>query len=434
MAFNPALTVLADDTLLGAPTIKLSPSSSEPEVNQPVPLNSKEIEDEYRLGPGDVITIMDPSSSLDGLPYVNSTTVAPDGTVSIYPIGLLSASGKTLRQLTEEVNKKCEPILRKPNLVLVLSQTRPVEVYVLGDVLNPGLYRSNDQPGGSSGSSSSNQSSGSSPPGTGGGNLMMPAGGSTKGSSGSSMAGVVVQNFGPTVSNPAPGPSTLTALTALQLAGGVRETADIRHIKIRRATSKKTTEFNLEELLLNGEIAQDVVLRPGDTIMVPKGGENFAAELFGNAASQRRLARIFGSVKSPGVYQLMPNDDVLSLIARAGGFSDDAYTWRVTLSRTDRNGRFIAKKISMKKSIKDKNYIGRVPLMSGDVVQVHANYIKKAAPRTLTICGALTSAFIILFLSRRIVDQSNPSSSSSSSSSGSLNSNNAGPLGLPSVF
>ncbi|MBY0359189.1 MAG: SLBB domain-containing protein [Candidatus Obscuribacterales bacterium] len=439
---NPYLAVMAQDSMeLKEPPIKIAPlsigapqnaasdnaASGGTETSGKAESDFEKSEDEYVLGPGDEITVMDPSLGIDGQPYVNTSVIGPDGMITIYPVGLIKAAGKTLRQLTQEVDKKSEVLLKKPEMVLVLSKTRPIEVYVLGDVLNPGLYRSmaDQKDQGSSdnnqGQNNQTQQQSLSMLGTGG-----QSGGGGKGGGGQTM---LLQNYGSLTPESKPGPTTLTALTAIQQAGGVRETADIRHIRVRRGGSKKIINFNLEELLINGDESQDVLLQPGDTVMVPRGGEDFAAEYFGLAAHKRRVVRIFGSVKFPGVYALQPNDDVLSVIARAGGFSDDAYTWRVTLSRVDRKGHFVARKISVKKSIKDQNYIGRVPLASGDVVQVHANYIKKVSPRASTIAATFASAFFILFLSRRIVDQSNPNTNNSS-----LNSNNAGPLGLPSVF
>lgn len=428
-------SVLAQQQL---PTVDLQPAL--PEGRPTLDLDS----DEYILGPGDVLSITDVTSSVDGRPTTSSAVVLPDGTASIYPIGLIRARGKTLRTLTEEVRIRYQAIAKNPEFILGLSQTRPVEVYVLGEVVNPGRYRGDKDRGEGSGQLLLSAVPFAGPSGqttpvprqrSNALDYLLPfspvtaALGSAAGVGGAPPA---TPTSGRTRYSDAArilAPTTLTCITALQLAGGVKETADVRHVQVRRK-GQPAMEVDLMGLLVDGNAASDVVLKPEDVVLVPKGSAPFKAEELGLVASQSRVVRVFGSVRVPGIYELAPQDDVLSIISRAGGFTETAVTRKVWLSRKLADGRTITSKVSIRRSMRHFDSVGRKPLVSGDVVEVKESIVKKTAPRTLTIAGTFASAFLILYASRRIIDKSQPNNSSG----GTLTQTNGGPLGLPSVF
>ncbi|MBY0359190.1 MAG: SLBB domain-containing protein [Candidatus Obscuribacterales bacterium] len=362
------------------------------------PFQGPEIEvGSYILGPGDQLQVIDPSQSIDGEPITTFVNVLPDGTVSIYPIGILPAAGKTISELEQEVNNKAAAIIKSPQISLSLEKARPATIYVLGYVLNPGRFTNGHnikaktgtaQPGGRFGPYNKPNEFRSSAPALGPLNK--------------TLSGSVSQGTRPV------GADVLTVLTAIQLAGGVRESADIRHVALRRrGTQGVARTIDLWNLLIEGVDGQDVLLQDGDVVFVPKGNYAFDAELLGSAADQSRPVRIIGDVQMPGIYRLSPRDDLLSIIARAGGFNNTAKMHHVVLSRMNREGKIEARSVSIGKSMKNGQYIGRVPVRPGDLVQVKTSYVKRAAPRVATGLGIFTSAFLILYLSRLIVDQSN---------------------------
>lgn len=399
--------------------------------------------DEYILGAGDVLSMIDMTASADGKPVQTTAPVLPDGTASIYPIGLIKAGGKTLRVLTEEVRQRYSSVARSPDFIIGIAHLRPVEVYVVGEVINPGLYRSEIDSG-------SRQIMLSATPFSGPG--VQPA---PKAPSGSSIldflapfspvaaAGAAAAGVGaaPLAAQPRPNrnlggdvakiqaPTTMTTITAIQLAGGVKETADIRHVQVRHR-NKVTKEVDLWSILVEGDAGADQLLAAGDVVVVPKGSTQFKAEALGLTASQSRVVKVFGGVKSPGIYELSPQDDVLSVISRAGGFTETAIQSKVWLSRKMPDGKQRHLKVSIRKSMKHHDVQGRSPLASGDIVEVRESMVKKVAPRALTIGATFFSAFMILYLSRRIVDQSQPQQVGG----GGITQTNGGPLGLPSVF
>lgn len=343
----------------------------------------------YILGPGDQIQVLNPAEGFsNGTPLTMSTTVSPDGTISVYPVGVLFASGKTLGALEKEINQKAATLLKSPQITISLQQSRPATIYVLGYVANPGRY----QNGYNLASQTCTAPISKPEPGT-----------STSGGGSPSLSGSV------SMSQSLP-PDVLTVLTAIQLSGGVRESADIRHISVKNRNSSVAREVDLWRLIVEGVDKQDILLQDGDVVFVPKGGEAFNGDLLGSASDNGRPVRIIGDIKMPGVYILGPTDDLLSIIARAGGFNHTAQMRFVILSRMNRDGKIETHRVSIPRSVKNGNYIGRVPILPGDLVQVKTSYVKRAGPRVAITLGTLTSAFIILYLSRIIVDQSNPSS------------------------
>lgn len=97
---------------------------------------------EYVLRPGDVLKIEffdheDLSTPATGPnPYV----VRPDGKVSFLLIGDVDVSGKTVSKFQEELIKLYSKFLRNPNITVNITDYGGTRVYVLGEVLRPGMY------------------------------------------------------------------------------------------------------------------------------------------------------------------------------------------------------------------------------------------------------------------------------------------------------
>ncbi|MFW6368056.1 MAG: polysaccharide biosynthesis/export family protein, partial [Halothece sp.] len=82
-------------------------------------------------------------------------------------------------------------------------------------------------------------------------------------------SGSVIQ--GQTLGARTVGPPSLSDV--ISLAGGIRETAQIREIEIirqERGNDTKTINIDLWELLQSGGGQGDIALRPGDRIVIPE--------------------------------------------------------------------------------------------------------------------------------------------------------------------
>jgi len=72
-----------------------------------------------------------------------------------------------------------------------------------------------------------------------------------------------------------------------------------------------------------GKLSQNVGLRDGDTLVVPRAQSVF----------------VFGQVKTPGAYSITHGTTVLQALSLAGGVTDRGSTGRVYIVRTEADGK-----------------------------------------------------------------------------------------------
>lgn len=118
-----------------------------------------------------------------------------------------------------------------------------------------------------------------------------------------------------------PGTYTLSSLSsafnALYAAGGINDIGTIRDIKVFRA-GKVIAVIDVYDYLLNGNTQGDVRLTDNDVIVV---------------GPYQCLVNIRGKARRPMFYEMKTNESVKQAIAYAGGFTGDAYTNNVRLTR-----------------------------------------------------------------------------------------------------
>jgi len=127
-----------------------------------------------------------------------------------------------------------------------------------------------------------------------------------------------------------PGSYTISSLStisqALYLAGGVSEIASLRSIRLMRA-GEAVTEFDLYDLLLEGDASDDKMLQSGDVVFIPTRGE---------------MVTVKGEVKRPALYELKGNESLEDAIRFAGGSEDSAYLSSAQLQRIVKGKRLIS--------------------------------------------------------------------------------------------
>ena len=119
----------------------------------------------------------------------------------------------------------------------------------------------------------------------------------------------------------APGTYTLSAFAtvfhALYMAGGISDLGTLRNIRVYRQ-GKLVTVVDIYEYILNGRLAGNVMLKDNDVIQV---------------GPYDCLVGVTGNVKRPMFYEMRKNESVATLLKYAGGFTGDAYTKSVRLTR-----------------------------------------------------------------------------------------------------
>jgi polysaccharide export outer membrane protein len=92
--------------------------------------------EDYVIGPGDVLAIS--IWKEDALSRV--VKVLPDGTISFPLIGELTAGGKSLSALKQEVNDKLKRFVPDPILSVSVQEVNSMMIYVIGKVNSPGRF------------------------------------------------------------------------------------------------------------------------------------------------------------------------------------------------------------------------------------------------------------------------------------------------------
>jgi polysaccharide export outer membrane protein len=134
--------------------------------------------------------------------------IRPDGGISFPLAGDLMAAGQSVGQLTENLAKRLSQFIPNPVVTVDLQENLGNRVYVTGRVTKPGVYLVNQD---------------------------------------------------------------VSVLQALAMAGGLTPFADRDDIKILRREDgvERAIPFNYKQVQRGERLQQNIILRPGDTVLVP---------------------------------------------------------------------------------------------------------------------------------------------------------------------
>ncbi len=193
-----------------AAVLALGVGACEPHAgSDPAPAASTDVPSEYVIGPGDVLSIFvyeAPPLSVTDLP------VRPDGRISVPLVPDVLAAGKTPSQLGTEISGKLKKFVNDPNVtVMVRSFQGPADrqVRVIGEATDPQAipYREN-----------------------------------------MSVLDVMIATKGLT-----------------KFAAGNRAVI-LRHVGLK----EQRIPVHLSDLIKDGDISQNVMMHPGDTLIIPQ--------------------------------------------------------------------------------------------------------------------------------------------------------------------
>ncbi len=295
----------------------------------------------YLLGPGDRIEV-----SVYGFPeYTGPLSVLPDGTIALPIVGKVIAAGKTTDQLTQDLRVILDRILVDPAVSVSLNALRPIVVNVSGEVYRPGPIQIED-------TVNINQNT-------------------------------QVAYAPPSISE------------ALVEAGGIRRTADIRNVVvIRELPNGETinTEINLWDTLWSATLPEEMLLRDGDLIFVPRlpEGEVIDNHLLARSsfAPDTVRVRVVGEVTRPGEVAVPPNSSLSSAVAIAGGPTDDARLKDVAFIRMDdATGEIMQEEVDL------RDLIDTYQVQDGDVIVVP----KSTSGSVLDLAARLVNPLNFLF-------------------------------------
>ncbi len=135
-------------------------------------------------------------------------TVRPDGNISLPLLNDVAAAGYTPDQLREKLVEAASKYIEDPNATVVVKEIHSRNVYVTGNVAKPATYA-----------------------------LM----------------------------------GDMTVLQLIALAGGLQEYADAKNIVVIRNENgrPKYHQFNYKDVVKQKHVEQNIMLKPGDTVVVP---------------------------------------------------------------------------------------------------------------------------------------------------------------------
>lgn len=94
--------------------------------------------------------------------------------------------------------------------------------------------------------------------------------------------------------------------------------------------STQILTFSPRKAILEGDSASNLALMPGDVVTIFS-----QRDLRVPVARQTRIVSVEGEVGAAGLYQLLPGETLRQLVARAGGFTPQAYVYGTEFSREE---------------------------------------------------------------------------------------------------
>lgn len=149
--------------------------------------------------------------------------------------------------------------------------------------------------------------------------------------------------------------SLSSVIYALYYSGGPTKVGSLREIKLIR-NNKTIKVFDLYKLLLHGDKSDDVLLRPGDTIFVPKVAEQVA---------------IVGEVKTPAIFELKGNTTLSSALEMSGKYTRNSYVKEINIIRKDiKNDEYVLRTVSFP-TWGDFEYLSpKIAINDGDIIEI----------------------------------------------------------------
>lgn len=164
-----------------------------------------------------------------------------------------------------------------------------------------------------------------------------------------------------------PGAYTVSSLSslvdALFASGGPSAQGSLRHIEVRRE-GKTVAIFDLYALLIHGDKSKDAHLLPEDVIFIPPVGPQVA---------------ITGSIRNPGIYELVEGETIGNALDAAGKTSAVAANTRLSVDRLGDHQSRQAVEFAF-----DTAGLA-TPLADGDILRIYA--VVPAYRKTVTVRG-----------------------------------------------
>jgi polysaccharide biosynthesis/export protein len=288
--------------------------------------------DSYTLGPGDRLRV-----DIFNVPeYSGEFSVLADGSINLPVIGSVPLQGQTIQRASGLLTGYFSRYVKRPLVTISLLAPRAVQVAIAGEVSRAGSY---------------------------------------------TVPFTLENRKFPTIGQ------------IIQLAGGTNQTANLRQVQVRRASTGRVVSVNIFDVLQRGNTAQDISLRDGDTIFIPRAENVSSADLLrvsgSNLANQDTTIKvaIVGEVGKPGTYTLKgeasPSNSgtpgrispptLTEAIKIAGGSTASADLTKIRVRRNTRTGAGQTVPINLLSLLQSGDFSQDIVLQDGDTVLLPTN-------------------------------------------------------------
>ncbi len=290
--------------------------------------NISEYKDDYILGNGDILLIS--TSFFDPFTpeFINNKIYPIDinGNIYLIEIGYIKAKGETIYSLKMKLEEKLKKVMYNPQLEISITQHKPVQVYLAGEVNRPGLY---------------------------------------------------TLDFNKDVEEQKSKIVPPRLFDALKEGQGITEYADLSKIRIIRnipnnlGGGKKEASINFLSLIESGDQSQNIELHNEDYILVQKSEQLITNQVLAinksNLTPDEIPVFVNGNVARPGQLVVGQGTTLYEAVLAAGG--SKSFTGNIEHIRI-REGEGTIKKIINYNPNSPKNTKNNPLLMKGDIIIV----------------------------------------------------------------
>lgn len=350
---------------------------------------------DYMVGVGDVLSIslVDSKNYNDGeitlslLSNFEGYSVEGDGTIFLPRFNKIYVEGLTLSELTDLLNEKYKTVFLEPNVKIKVVNYRPIQIFIDGEVENPGLYTFNGR--GTSEFYQINESEGD------------------------KVLGIYRSNEIPKPKINLSNKDTQSAgrfpdlYSVLKKAGGITAFSDLSNIQVIRKNpiskggGKVKAEINFIDVIQLTDNSNNIRILDGDKIYIKRSSIELTEQL--SRAVQTNLNPKFinvvvsGRVENQGRLTVSKNSTLNDVIKMAGGTK--LLKGAVEFTRFKSNGEVETRKFNY-----SPNAIrgGRKnPFMkSGDIISVRKGVIIA----TKDVINEVTSPFLGIYSTYAVLD------------------------------
>lgn len=342
---------------------------------------------EYILGPGDFLTLV----IADDIPeFIIKTSIDGMGTIELPRLGRVFVQGLTKNELVDLLNESYEQYINFPDVAITIDNFRPMRIFIDGEVNSPGLYTIAGVK--KVGVATKNEIN----------SLTIDRQKSS--TSFSEQNKIATDKF---LSTNSLSESYLfpTVYDLIQVAGGVKNNADLSNIEIKRIDTisngggKVKTNINLLGSIKGNQNNQNIRIFDGDIIFVSESDISSMTQISDLIKSNLnpKFINIYLSGKAiqPGL-KLVPNYSSASDLLEM--FPQKTLKGSMFLYRSNIDGTTEKRRIKISKT-NPKGSFNNPFLKDGDIVRVGNNKFSVAAE----IISELTNPMTGIYSTYRVI-------------------------------